>query len=387
MLPTYDVISADSHLEVPVDRWVDRVPKEHRDRAPRRIRLANGGDAWLVEGQPIRPCGLELCGRPYEEFEPTGRTYEGSPGTGTPEQRILEQDRDGIDAEVLFAGIGGPNFWRSITSDPAYVAVVHAYNQFLAEEYCAVNPSRLLGMGVIPETGLEDALAELRYCSDHGLRGVTLNAYPSGYAFPTEADDAFYREAMDRQMALTVHVALQFLAPGAKSASFKYERRPAVDVAGGGRDPVRRFASWAMVGGFNATQLVMSGVFERVQGFKMYFAETQVGWLPHFLEQLDQIYDRNIHWARRHYGLQGVEGRPSELIKEHCYWGFVNNPFGVKVRHEVGVEHVMWSTDFPHSESDWPRSREVMDEIFKGVPEAERQRMVRDNAIEFFALD
>ena len=382
----YEIISADSHLEIPIDYWVDRVPEEHRPRAPRRVRLATGGDAWIVEGQPIRAVGLDLCGVPYEDFKPTGRTYEGSPGAGPPEQRLAEQAQDGVDAEVLFAGVGGANFWRSIANDPAYLAVVHAYTEYLADEYCAVDRDRLLGMGVIPETGLEAALAELRFCADHGLKGVTLNAYPSGKVYPTPEDDDFYREALGRGIALTVHVALQFLAIGAKGPSFAYPDRPTAELCPEGRDPLKLMATWGIVGGFNAAQLVLSGVFERVPGFKIYFAETHAGWIPHFLEQLDLLYDKHLGWARKHYGLQAIDGRPSDLIKQHCYWGLVCNTFGVKVRHELGVEHVMWSTDFPHSESDWPRSRELMEQMFKDVPDDERRLMTRDNAINFFNL-
>ena len=385
-VPSYDIISADSHLEIPVDYWVDRVPDEHRHRAPRRIRLGNGGDAWLIEGQPIRAVGLDLCGRPYEEFMPTGRTYEGSPGAGPPEQRLAEQRQDGVDAEVLFPGVGGAVFWRSISSDEAYRSVIHAYNEFLADEYCAVDRDRLLGMGMIPETNLTDAIAELRFCAAHGLKGVTLNAYPSGKGYPTEEDDAFYREALDLGVALTVHVALQFLAIGNKGASFAYERRPDVEVSPEGRDPLKLMATWGIVGGFNAAQLVLSGVFERIPDFKIYFAETHAGWIPHFLEQLDLLYDRHLDWARKHYGLRAVDGRPSDLIKQHCYWGLVSNAFGVKIRHELGVDHVMWSTDFPHSESDWPRSREVMEGMFKDVPDDERRLMTRDNAMRYFSL-
>jgi predicted TIM-barrel fold metal-dependent hydrolase len=380
----YSVISADAHLEIPVTRWVDRVPAAHRDRAPRLVKLDNGGDAWIIEGQSLKVCGLEVCGENFEDYDVTGVSYDGSPGTGDPAQRLAEQDRDGIDAEVLFAGVGGPNFWRSIKNDEAYKAVVHAYNEFIAEEYCPVNPRRLLGMGVIPETGIEDALAELRYSAAHGLRGVTLNAFPSGKTFPSEEDDRFYREAIDLGMAITVHVALFFL--GGKGQSLKYDRQPPADIAIGAKDPLRRLGSWAMVGGFNAVQLTFSGVFERIPELQIYFGESHIGWIPHFLEQMDSSYDRNMTWIRRHFGLQGVEGKPSELLKQHIHWGFLNEPFGVEIRHHIGVDRIMWGSDFPHSDSDWPRSREVIDSMFKNVPDDERQRMVSGNAVDFFNL-
>src|ERR1700722_3519238 len=241
----YTIVSADSHLEISIEQWIHHVPEEHRDRAPRRIRLSNGGDAWLVEGRPLHVLGLEMCGgRPYEEFEPTGTTYEGSAGTGGPEQRVAEQDIDGVDAEVLFPGISGPSIWRGIANDDAYRAVVRAYNRYLVEDYVSYDPGRLLGLGVIPETGLEDALAELRFCARHKLRGVCLNAWPSGNTYPVDADDAFWREAIDLGMAITVHVALRYMGGATRGTSLKYAKPTPADMSVVGIDPLRRICTW-----------------------------------------------------------------------------------------------------------------------------------------------
>ena len=150
LLP-YQVVSADSHLELPPDRFTHRVPAKYRDRAPKRIKLADGGEAMTVENRALVLPGLSLSGGPPEALWPVARCWDTGNGAGPPEQRMREQDEDGIEAEVLFPGLSGPNFWRGIRDDDAYLAVVHAYNEFLAKDYCAVNPDRLLGLGVIPE--------------------------------------------------------------------------------------------------------------------------------------------------------------------------------------------------------------------------------------------
>src|SRR6266511_3960698 len=130
MAREYRYISADSHLEIACDRWTPRVPERYRDRAPRLIHLPDGGgDAWLIEGQPIYQAGVALCaGKPHEEWDPHGWSYDGAAGAGSPEQRLREQDIDGIDAEVLFPGSGV--FGNSIPEDDAYLAMVRAYNDF-----------------------------------------------------------------------------------------------------------------------------------------------------------------------------------------------------------------------------------------------------------------
>ena len=382
-MPESLTVSAASHLEIDVERWRHRVAKEHRERAPRRVSLPTGGDAWLIEGQPLRPCGLELGVRPGSNVDVTGVTYEGSPGTGGPEQRLAEQDEDGVDAEVLFPGGGGPDFWRSIGNDDSYRAVVRGYNEYLAEEYCSADRNRLVGVGVIPETGLRDALAELAWCNEAGLKAVSLNAFPSGKSFATRADDEFWRAALDAGVALTALVGFNMKG---KKATFDYPRRPTAELSPGARDPIRRIGGWAMFGGFNVVQMVMDGLFERIPELRFYFAGSHIGWIPHFLEQFDSLYDRNIYWATDAYGLVPLADRPSEYVRRHILWGFVNEPFGVRWRHEIGVDRIMWGNDFPHSGTDWPHSAKVIEANFVDVPAAERAAMVGGNAAAYFGL-
>ena len=378
------LISADAHLEVPCDQWVHRVAAEHRDRVPRRIRLANGGDAWLAENQPIRICGLEMSARyPGDKLKPFANTYAESPGAGPPEQRLAEMDLDGIAAEILYTGIGGPTFWRGVQSDDAYRAILRGYNDWLALDYCAHAPERLVGMGVIPETSVDDALAELRHCKQLGLKGVALNAFPSGLGYPAPADDEFWAECLALDMPITVHV--QFKLQMAAGPTFKYAKVPS-EFGIGAFDIIGRFANYAMRGGLNVVQLVMSGVFDRFPELRIYFAENNVGWIPHWLEQWDQLYDKNIGWAHEHLDVAPLARRPSDYVREHVYWGFIKNPIGVALRHHMGVDRLMWSGDFPHNESDWPNSRQVVAELFAGVPDGERDAMVRGNCAEFFRL-
>ena len=145
-----------------------RMPARFRDKAPRTIKLPDGGDAILVEGQKPYPVPfLDLrAGRTNETWQPFGVTVEDTAGVGPPEQRVREQDMDGLHAEVLFPNMQiGPRLWRTMADDDAYRAAVRAYNDWLGEEYCAVSRDRLIGLGVIPWTNLDDAIAELAHCA------------------------------------------------------------------------------------------------------------------------------------------------------------------------------------------------------------------------------
>src|SRR5262249_26414796 len=160
--------SSDGHLEVRPERWTPRMPAKLRDRAPRTIKLPDGGDAIVVEGQPPYPAPfLDLrAGRTNETWQPFGATVDDTAGVGPPEQRLKEQDMDHLHAEVLFPNMQvGPRLWRGIADDDLYRAVVRAYNDWLAEEYCPISRDRLIGLGVIPWTNLDDAIAELRHCA------------------------------------------------------------------------------------------------------------------------------------------------------------------------------------------------------------------------------
>ncbi len=390
----HQCISADSHLEVRPDRYTKRVPAKYRERAPRVIALQDGTLAVLQEGKPVeRLISSISCGLPYEERRPYDprpeEDYDRCPGTGSPEQRVREQDIDGVDAEVLFPGNIGPSYWRGIRNDDAFKAVVRAYNDWLAEEYCSYAPDRLIGVGVIPMTNVNDAVAELGHCAKLGLKAVVLNSFPNGQGFPTSEDGKFWAAAVDMNVPVTIHVQFGFphrggsLPPG---PAFKYPRQPDPELQV--PDMVARFNKYGFRGSIHIAQLIWAGVFDGFPKLNIYVAEVQIGWIPHWMDQLDNEYGRQRFWAERVLGLPQLPRLPSEYVREHCYWGFNRNPVGVRIaRHEVGIDRVMWASDFPHLESDWPNSRRVIEENFAGVPEEEKYKMIVGNAIRFFHLE
>lgn len=170
MARDYRYISADSHFESPPEQWTHRLPKQYRDRAPRRVRLSDGRDGLQLEGQRMIYGGTSLYGgRPPETFDPTIMDYDNTPGCGSAEQRLREQDQDGIDAEVLFA-LYVRN--RNIRDNAALTAIVHAFNEYMAEEYCAVDPDRLIAMAVLPNIGVEEDIQEMGDCKRMGFKGA-----------------------------------------------------------------------------------------------------------------------------------------------------------------------------------------------------------------------
>ena len=388
------LISSDGHLEVLPERWSVRMPVRYRDKAPRTIKMPDGGDALLVEGQEPRPVPfLDLrAGRSNETWQPFGVTVAGTAGVGPPEQRIAEQDQDGLEAEVLFPNMQmGPRLWRTMSDDDAYRAAVRAYNDWLGEEYCAVSRDRLIGLGVIPWTNLHDAVAELEHCATLGLRGVTLGVFPSGYGYPTPADDRFWAAAIAMKMPLTVHVGFDRQGPRAKQPTLEFPGAdPTVLARLGGRTIVEWVALpfLGTASAMSLAQMILSGVFDRLPDLQIFFAETRLGWVPFWMEEADYWYERHRHWSERLLNWKPLRQRPSDYVRQHVHFSVQHvERVAVELRHHMGADHIMFATDFPHIECDWPNTRPFAERLFAGVPADEAFRIAAGNMLEFFHLE
>jgi predicted TIM-barrel fold metal-dependent hydrolase len=382
MARQYKVISGDGHIDLNPDVWRDRVAAKWRDRAPKRVKMPNGSDAVVVDGREPNTIGITRSVRvAHKDLAVQVPTFENSAGTGSPEQRLREQDQDGIDAEILFSQISF--VLRQAKDDDFYLELVRAYNEFLAKEYMAAAPDRLIPTGSIPITGVSDAVKELEHCAKLGFKGVKLDKFPSGKGYPTPEDDRFWAAALDLRMPLTNHNTGRF--GSGREPAFVYEKEPGEDVHQ--REPFNyffRFTNDAMTA---ATQMAFGGVWDRFPTLEMYWAETMVGWLEYGLWQLDDHYQRYMPMIQSNWGLKYLDRKPSEYLKERNYWGFLHDPVGVKRRDCIGYDKLMWGTDFAHAASEWPNSIKVMEQDFAGVPEKEKRAMLVDNTVRYFRLN
>jgi len=390
---TYKFISSDSHLEIPPERWVHRVPQQYRDLAPRRVTLGDRGDAIQIgDNAPIQNASDLYARKSPGMWKPFVLDYDETAGTGPPEQRLQEQDVEDVEAEVLFpAQVAGPALWRRLTDDRAYLALVRAYNEWLIDEYCAVAPHRLIGLGVLPWTNVDDVVAELEHCARLGFKGVVLGTFPNGQGYPTPEDDRFWAAALDLDMLVTIHVRLARTGHRASQPTFRYPREPEelADLLAPSafRTVVDRMARFGLESAMSLTQLTVSGLFERFPKLHVFMAESRVGWLPFWLENADLQYERNRPWSEAYLGLQPLKRLPSEYIREHVHWSIQAERVGVEVRHLLGVDKIMFATDFPHIESEYPDTPRIIDAIYADVPEDERYQILRGNALKFFKLE
>ena len=379
----YQVMSADGHCEAPID-WSKRAPAKYKDVAPKLIvkedgsewwRMEHGSDTWERENGGNLYCGLR-----YDEFDKkSARTYhlpDGSlrPGTGDAVQRLREQDLDGLDCEVIYQPGSGPALYRELLKKDkdAYLALIQMYNNFLGEEYCSVAPDRLIGNCAVPHTGVDDAIAEIERCKKMGLRSVQLSNWPNGSPIPAPEDDRFWAASLDIDMRISPHVT--------------FGGGPETDPKGGGINSTAGIVSGiGFTGGkpsFTIGRLIANGVFDRFPKLKFYFAESQGGWLAPHLDWIDDFYQR---WYTYH-DLR-LSKQPSQYIRDHCRFSFIHDRMAMKLRHNIGVELLMWGSDFPHSVGTFPDSRAILPELFEGVPEAEKRQVLVYNVCDFFGLD
>ena len=375
MARTYQVISGDGHLEIPPEPWIRHVPEEHRDRAPRLVPLREGGHGWIVEGSPLIHNGQNVtAGRPVKVrggsyWEDDGTPF---PGTGDAAQRLREQDLDGIDAEVLYPPVFISRFIENIEDREAYVAMVRAYNDFLIQDYCAVAPDRLLGNAIIPSSGIEDAIAELKRAKGLGAAGVYLSSFPAGGGEPAPEDDAFW------------HAALELGVPIALHAGLGVRNNPLLAESAKGKFSLE----WSMLGRTNnvatgaIVRMVLAGVFDRIPELQIYFAESNASWIPSALFMVDDSYGVFKEW----YGVD-LAMKPSEYAWAHCHFGIVRDPVAMQMKDLLHLDRIMWGSDFPHSVGSFPESPRWIDEICAPCTSEERRSILVDNPCRYFGLD
>ncbi|HWP65924.1 MAG TPA: amidohydrolase family protein [Candidatus Limnocylindria bacterium] len=385
---TGPMISSDSHIVEPPDLWERWLPKELRPLAPKLVKDEEGGDAWLYnDGGAPAPLGLVTVtrGRAREELRWSGARYATiNQGNFEATARVAEMLEDGVVAEVIYSPQRTMRHFMQGTDNDLHLAGVRAYNDWLANDFCAKAPDRLIGIAQMPATGVEDAIAEMRRALDMGLRGVLLSSWPSGNPNVSEADDPFFAEAQKRGVPVSLHIGLVSrakVAPKPRTPVDVDKAKAATGTGTGGRQVSTLSGAGLDTMPLLLGEIILTGVHDRFPDLKFVSVEAGIGWVPYYAEQMDDRYERNRHWAKIK-----LRKRPSEYIRSNWMFTFVLDRYGVVNRHAIGIENIMWSTDYPHHGCDWPHSRRTVAAMFEGVPAAERQQIVYGNAARLYGI-
>jgi predicted TIM-barrel fold metal-dependent hydrolase len=359
----YEVISADSHVIEPGDLWLRYIDPEFRERAPRIVNR-DGTDFYEAEGGE-HLMTVPVAAAPGRPVKWTG-TFEESvpPGGYDPRARVADMLVDGVDAEIVYPTIAMRIF--SLDDADYRTACCRAYNRWVAD-FVAGAPERLKGIGMVSLHDPEAAAREVETIRAQGLSGVMV-AIATGA--DTAYDSPFYDPFWAAARALGMPVSLHVFTERTKVAMI--ERRPVQEYALVFFDIQRTLC-----------QLIFGGVFNRFPGVKVVSVENDSGWAPYFVERLEHVVYR---LSSAGMGAQFTDRTPRECFQDNVRLTFIRDRTGLCAREFLGPETLMWSSDYPHSDGTWPKSREVIARIFTGIPEEERRRITAGNVAKLYAF-
>ena len=392
----YEIVSADAHVLEPTDIWDTWLPKQYRDKAPKLVKDVDGGDAWLFAGAADPdPIGLvSTPGMAWDDFRWTGITYEQArAGCYNGAERLKDMDLDGVDAEILFPPQRTIGHFLGDEDDDFVRTGIEAYNNFLYDEFMAPDATRLIGMAQIPSLGTDVAIETMRKAKARGFKGVVISMWPSGGDSISDDDDPFWAACADEGMPVCIHINLISRRARQKQRAAAAKSSAAGGAKGergvyGGKAAKANAKAVAGLGSVFSTvpstigQLIFTGVFERFPELHVSMIETGVGWIPHFLEQIDDRY-----WRNRSWGNIPINQPPSYYWFKNMSATFISDRNGIENRYGVGVDNIMWSTDYPHHGNDWPYSRKTISDMMGHIPADERRKIQGDNAVRIFNLE
>jgi predicted TIM-barrel fold metal-dependent hydrolase len=361
----YRVISSDSHVTFPVRRWPEYLSPQFRDRAP-HIEHTDEGDVQVFEGRRSPVMALSnLAGKKPEEFSLNVRSLdEFRPGAWDPAERIKDQDIDGVDAEVLY--FGGPLG----SEDPALrLDSVRGYNRWLSE-FASYAPDRLLGVASIPTDTPELAVAEIEFASSApGLVSGAIQLFPSQGSYADPKWDPMWRAFLDAGMPVGLHSGSR--RPGTPAPSIFDGPGPFITGLVMNKQAVAESVS----------ELIQGLVMERFPYLNFVSVEAHIGWISFFQYYSDHLWEKHRFWTKSQ-----LAHPPSYYFKRQVYATFMEDPVGLRERHHIGIDNIMWASDYPHSETTWPHSKSLTDEWFTPFGEEDKSKILWQNCARLYGL-
>ena len=372
----YRIISSDNHIMEPTDLWTSRVETKFKDRAPRVVRIEDGSDWWFCDGYKLNGAfaGTQAGAR-FEEPEKMsmygpGATYENVRlGGYIPEEHIKDMDIDGIDISIIYPTLGLLIF--GLQDSELVTSLFRSYNDWIAE-FCNAIPRRLKGIAMINIDDLETGIKDLKRCAKLGFTGAMITVYPpEERSYDSPEYEPLWTVAEDLQIPLALHAGTNRPGPGQEFQDI---------------DTVRPgFAAnldhWVRM---SVAHMIFSGVFERHPKLQIGSIEMELSWVPHFLDRMDYTHTQRVQeWSPYRFKDDRL---PSDFFHSNVFLGFQEDALGIRDRHIIGVDNLMWGADYPHTEGTFPRSREILAEILAECTEEEKAKIVGGNAARVYHL-
>jgi len=392
------IISVDDHVVEPPTVWSDRLPSRYVEAGPKVVRAPVGpiqyvggrlslsmaapgegrpADWWIYED--LRRPLLRLdaaAGYDRDEVDMRAITFEDMrPGAWQVGPRLEDMDTNWIEASLCFPTFPrfcGQTFLEAKDKDLARLCV-RAFNDWMVEEWCAPTGGRLIPLIIVPLWDAQLAAAEVTRNAARGVRAVCFSEIPPFLGLPSVHDadgywNPFFRACEDSGTVINMHIG-----SSSKMPSTSADAPAAVGST-------LTFANAAC----SLTDWLMSGVFYRFPKLVIAYSEGQIGWIPYILERADVVWEENRGWG----GVADkVKEPPSELFRRHVYGCFFNDAHGLRSLDDIGADRVTYESDYPHSDSTWPNTRQVAEKQMEDLDDEIVEMILRSNAIRMLGLD
>jgi predicted TIM-barrel fold metal-dependent hydrolase len=368
------LVSVDDHVVEPGNLFAGRLPAKYVDEAPKLVRGADGNDVWTFQGQVLPNIGLNaVAGRPAAEYGADPTSFdEMRPGCYDIDARVADMNANGVLGSMCFPSFPqfcGQLFARTKDKDLA-LALVRAYNDWHIETWCGTYPGRFIPLAIPPLWDPHLMAAEVRRVAAKGCHAVTFSENPEKLKHPSfHSDhwDPFWEACQDEGTVVCLHI-------GSSSELVITSVEAPINVMIT-LQPVNIVQA--------AADLVWSRVLHTFPDLRFALSEGGIGWIPYFLERADYVYRHHREWTGADLGGH----LPSELFLEHVICCFIDDKAGLAQRGVLNPKLLTWECDYPHSDSTWPRSPEVLAPSLAGLRPEEVERITHRNAMELFRFD
>jgi predicted TIM-barrel fold metal-dependent hydrolase len=388
------IISVDDHVVEPPHVWDRWLPAAYRDRGPRverrgigTMRHIGGGqyeqtfdadgpkaDCWLFEDLVyIHKRHVAAVGFDRDDMSMSPITYdEMRPGCYEPKARVEDNDMNWVDASLCFPTFPrfcGQTFTEAKDHDLG-LACIRAYNDWMVEEWCGDSGGQLIPLTIIPLWDAELAAAEVRRNSDRGVRAVCFSEIPPHLGLPSIHSgewDPFLATCEDTGTVICMHIGSSSRMPATSG-----DAPPAVAATLSFNNAMASMSDW-----------LFSGKLVQFPTLKLAYSEGQIGWIPYVLERADTVWEEHRAWG----GVRDIVPEPpSTYYYRQIYGCFFRDNFGVKNIDVCGVDNITFETDYPHTDSTWPETRQVAEKLMEGVADDVVYKLMRGNAIRMLQL-
>ena len=368
------MISVDDHVVEPPTVFDNHLAQKYKDRAPRSIRKANGAEMWVFGDRQLPNIGLNaVVGRTPEEYGMEPTAYDQMrPGCYDVNERVRDMNVNGVLAQMCFPSFpqfSGSLFAGAEDKDLA-LALVRAYNDWHIDEWAGSHPGRFIPLSLPPIWDPKLMAEEVRRVSRKGCHVVSFSQDPQGIGQPSLHDrhwDPFWKACSDEGMLIAVHI-------GSGTGMFFTSQDAPIDVM---------ITNTPLTIANFASDLLWSHILRDFPDLKFALSEGGIGWVPYFLERADYVYQHHRAWTHQDFG----DKLPSDVFREQVVTCFIDDAFGLKNRHEIGIDMITWECDYPHSDTTWPRAPEILSRCLDEIPDTEIDMITHLNAMKHFSFD